>query len=131
MAERAETLAHRGRTVNPNALTAGDLNGDGRPDLVLLGDNGSLYFLPQLADHTLGEPQKDSMLGRAQIGANRGRGRRWPERFAAGGLGQPDAVAVPAAKTPPASSGRKSISRPRPSARFARTPSKVAPKITS
>jgi hypothetical protein len=44
--------------LNPNALTAGDLNGDGRTDLVLLGDNGSLYFVPQLADHTPGEPQK-------------------------------------------------------------------------
>jgi hypothetical protein len=44
--------------LNPNALAEGDLNGDGRTDLVLLGDNGSLYFLPQLADHTLGEPQK-------------------------------------------------------------------------
>jgi hypothetical protein len=44
--------------LNVNALTAGDLNGDGRTDLVLLGDNGALYFLPQLADHTLGEPQK-------------------------------------------------------------------------
>jgi hypothetical protein len=44
--------------LNANALTAGDLNGDGRTDLVLLGDNGSLYFLPQLPDHTLGEPQK-------------------------------------------------------------------------
>jgi hypothetical protein len=44
--------------MNANALAAGDLNGDGRTDLVLLGDNGSLYFLPQLADHTLGEPQK-------------------------------------------------------------------------
>ena len=41
-----------------NGLAEGDLNGDGRTDLVLLGDNGSLYFLPQLADHTLGEPQK-------------------------------------------------------------------------
>jgi hypothetical protein len=44
--------------LNPNALTEGDLNGDGRADLILLGDNGSFYFLPQLADHTLGEPQK-------------------------------------------------------------------------
>jgi hypothetical protein len=44
--------------LNPNAMAEGDLNGDGRPDLVLLGDNGSFYFLPQLADHTLGEPQK-------------------------------------------------------------------------
>ncbi len=46
-----------GRT-DANALAEGDLNGDGRTDLVLLGDNGSLYFLPQLADHSLGEPQK-------------------------------------------------------------------------
>jgi hypothetical protein len=44
--------------MSPNALVAGDLNGDGRTDLVLLGDNGSLYFLPQNTDHTLGEPQK-------------------------------------------------------------------------
>ena len=44
--------------MDANALADGDLNGDGRTDLVLLGDNGSLYFLPQLADHTLGEPQK-------------------------------------------------------------------------
>ncbi|MGO8836410.1 MAG: FG-GAP repeat domain-containing protein [Limisphaerales bacterium] len=44
--------------LNPNALAVGDLNGDGRADLVLLGDNGSFYFLPQLADHTFGEPQK-------------------------------------------------------------------------
>ena len=44
--------------MNANALVAGDLNGDGRTDLVLLGDNGSLYFLPQSPDHTLGEPQK-------------------------------------------------------------------------
>jgi hypothetical protein len=44
--------------MNPNALVAGDLNGDGRTDLLLLGDNGSFYFLPQNADHILGEPQK-------------------------------------------------------------------------
>jgi hypothetical protein len=44
--------------LNPNALTEGDLNGDGRADLILLGDNGSFYFAPQLPDRTLGEPQK-------------------------------------------------------------------------
>jgi hypothetical protein len=44
--------------LDPNALATGDLNGDGLTDVVLLGDNGSLYFLPQLPDHTLGEPQK-------------------------------------------------------------------------
>ncbi len=53
--------------LNANALTAGDLNGDGRTDLVLLGDNGSLYFLPQLADHTLGEPQKIPCLGTPKL----------------------------------------------------------------
>ncbi|HUA39140.1 MAG TPA: VCBS repeat-containing protein [Candidatus Sulfopaludibacter sp.] len=51
-----------GRT-DGNALAEGDLNGDGRTDLVLLGDNGSFYFLPQLADHTLGEPQKIAYSG--------------------------------------------------------------------
>jgi FG-GAP-like repeat len=44
--------------MSANALADGDLNGDGRTDLVLLGDNGSLYFWAQQADHTLGEPQK-------------------------------------------------------------------------
>jgi hypothetical protein len=44
--------------MDANALTTGDLNGDGRTDIVLLGDNGSLYFLPQQADHTFGEPRK-------------------------------------------------------------------------
>jgi hypothetical protein len=53
--------------MNPNALVVGDLNGDGRNDLVLLGDNGSLYFLPQLADHTLGEPQKIPCLGTPKL----------------------------------------------------------------
>ena len=44
--------------MTANALAEGDLNGDGRPDLVLIGDNGSIYFLAQNADHTLAEPQK-------------------------------------------------------------------------
>ena len=43
--------------LTPNALVAGDLNGDGRTDLVLLAEN-CVYFLPQKEDHTLGEPQK-------------------------------------------------------------------------
>ncbi|HLZ53233.1 MAG TPA: VCBS repeat-containing protein [Verrucomicrobiae bacterium] len=67
-----------GRT-DANALTEGDLNGDGRTDLVLLGDNGSLYFLPQLADHTLAEPQKIPFSGTpeaAQIVDVNGDGRK-------------------------------------------------------
>ena len=43
--------------LSPNALATGDLNGDGRTDLVLLSEN-YVYFLPQQADHTLGEPVK-------------------------------------------------------------------------
>jgi hypothetical protein len=43
--------------LSPNALATGDLNGDGRTDLVLLGEN-HVYFLPQQADHSLGEPIK-------------------------------------------------------------------------
>jgi hypothetical protein len=49
--------------MDANSLAAGDLNGDGLTDLVLLGDSGSLYFLPQNADHTFGEPQKISYSG--------------------------------------------------------------------
>jgi len=49
--------------MSPNALADGDLNGDGRTDLALLGDNGSIYFLAQNADHTLAEPQKISYSG--------------------------------------------------------------------
>jgi hypothetical protein len=45
-----------------NALASGDLNGDGRTDLVLLGEN-NLYFLAQNADHTLAEPQKIPFSG--------------------------------------------------------------------
>jgi hypothetical protein len=48
--------------LSANALTTGDLNGDKRTDLVLLGDN-NIYFLPQLADHSLGEPRKIPFSG--------------------------------------------------------------------
>lgn len=43
--------------LSPNALAAGDLNGDGRTDLILLAEN-YVYLLPQQADHSLGEPVK-------------------------------------------------------------------------
>jgi len=43
--------------LNPNALTAGDVNGDERTDLVLLAENHA-YLIKQNADHTLGEPEK-------------------------------------------------------------------------
>jgi hypothetical protein len=49
--------------MDGNGLVVGDLNGDGLPDIVLLGDNGTLYFLPQQADHTFGEPQKIAYSG--------------------------------------------------------------------
>jgi hypothetical protein len=48
--------------LSANSLCVGDLNGDGRPDLVLLGDN-AVYFLPQKKDHTLGEPEKIPFSG--------------------------------------------------------------------
>ena len=49
--------------MDPNALSVGDLNSDGRNDIVLLGDNGVLYFLAQQADHTLAEPVKIAYSG--------------------------------------------------------------------
>ena len=48
--------------LSQNALCTGDLNGDGRTDLVLLGEN-CVYFLPQKADLTFGEPQKIPISG--------------------------------------------------------------------
>jgi hypothetical protein len=49
-----------------NALATGDLNGDGRTDLVLLGEN-NIYFLPQQADHSLGEPRKIPFSGSVKM----------------------------------------------------------------
>ncbi len=48
--------------LSPNSMCAGDLNGDGRTDLVLLGES-CVYFLAQKADHTLDEPQKIPFSG--------------------------------------------------------------------
>src|ERR1700722_9089724 len=43
--------------LSPNALVAGDLNGDHLTDLVLLGET-QIYVLSQKPDHTLAEPEK-------------------------------------------------------------------------
>jgi hypothetical protein len=43
--------------LGPNALTSGDVNGDGRTDLVLLAENHA-YLITQNADHILGEAEK-------------------------------------------------------------------------
>jgi hypothetical protein len=48
--------------LTPNALANGDLNHDGRTDLVLLADKW-VYFFPQQPDHSLGEPQKIPVSG--------------------------------------------------------------------
>jgi len=43
--------------LTANALASGDINGDGRTDLLLLGEN-HVYLLAQMADHSLAEPEK-------------------------------------------------------------------------
>ena len=48
--------------LSPNGLCTGDLNGDGRADLVLLGET-CVYLLAQQADHSLGEPEKIPFSG--------------------------------------------------------------------
>jgi hypothetical protein len=51
--------------LQPNALATGDLNGDGRTDLILLGEN-CVYLLAQKADHTLDEPARIPFSGDAR-----------------------------------------------------------------
>jgi hypothetical protein len=48
--------------LSPNALGTGDLNGDGRTDLILLAEN-HVYLLAQKEDHTLDEPVKIPFSG--------------------------------------------------------------------
>jgi len=48
--------------ISPNCLATGDLNGDGRTDLILLAEN-YVYFLAQKKDHTLDEPVKIPISG--------------------------------------------------------------------
>ncbi|MCW5555365.1 MAG: VCBS repeat-containing protein [Verrucomicrobiae bacterium] len=48
--------------LSQNALTTGDLNGDGRPDLVLLSEN-HVYLLAQNEDRTLAEPERIPVSG--------------------------------------------------------------------
>jgi len=43
--------------LDPNGLASGDLNGDGRTDLLLLAEN-SIYFLAQTTNRALAEPEK-------------------------------------------------------------------------
>lgn len=55
--------------LTPNALTVGDINGDGLVDMVLLSEN-HFYLIKQSAEHTLGEAEKQplsSMVRSAQI----------------------------------------------------------------
>ncbi|HTG46016.1 MAG TPA: VCBS repeat-containing protein [Verrucomicrobiae bacterium] len=49
-------------TLDPYALVSGDLNGDGRTDLLLLAD-AFIYFITQKQDGTLAEPEKIPYVG--------------------------------------------------------------------
>ena len=48
--------------LDMNALTNGDLNGDGREDLAMLGE-GAVHFMAQKADQTLAEPVRIPYTG--------------------------------------------------------------------
>src|SRR4029079_19218624 len=48
--------------LDPYALVTGDLNGDGRTDLLLLAE-GHIYFFAQNEDKTLAEPEKIPYTG--------------------------------------------------------------------
>jgi len=97
--------------LTQNAMAVGDLNGDGRTDLLLLAEN-HVYLLAQQADHTLAEPEKipfSTPVKSAQIVDVDGDGRddlllvNWesptPFRFrlqnTAGQLGQENYFALP------------------------------------
>jgi hypothetical protein len=97
--------------LTANALSTGDLNGDGRPDVVLLAEN-YIYLLAQKPDHTLDEPIKIPFSGTiksAQVVDIDGDGRsdlllvnwedRNPFRFrlqrAGGGLGAENYFSFP------------------------------------
>ena len=56
--ERTQTLAHRGRPDVRQRPGHRRLERRRPTDVVLLGENGAVYFLPQKPDHTFGEPQK-------------------------------------------------------------------------
>lgn len=51
--------------ISPNALCTGDLNGDGRTDLLLLAES-HVYWLAQRADGTLDEPVKIPFSGKVK-----------------------------------------------------------------
>lgn len=48
--------------TGPDALAAGDLNGDGQRDLILLGES-CYYFLAQKSNHELAEPERRPYSG--------------------------------------------------------------------